>query len=212
MINHFLLKRSPFDDLLFILLIIVYLLPIWIFHFTPSTDGPSHLDNANILLNIIHPNCHLSNEYFELNKRIVPNIFIYPVLSLLLFIFPYLIALKVMASIYIILFPLSLRYTINSINNSASIVSYLSFPFVVNYFYHMGFFNYLFSVVIYLFILGYWIRNYYQLNFAKIITLSYLLILLYFTHIFSIVLIIITIPILLIWFFSMNRGGKENQV
>src|SRR4030042_3529200 len=55
-----------------LVLILLYLLPVWGFKYFPSVDGPSHIYNAHILNHLDHP-AWIFKDYFELNLRPFPN-------------------------------------------------------------------------------------------------------------------------------------------
>lgn len=44
------------ENLFFVVLIVVHLLPIWFFKYFPSSDGPAHIENPNILREYYFPN------------------------------------------------------------------------------------------------------------------------------------------------------------
>jgi hypothetical protein len=47
-------KLLDAERLLFLALLALHVVPLWLFPFFPSQDGPSHLENAIILRNYLH--------------------------------------------------------------------------------------------------------------------------------------------------------------
>jgi len=139
-------------------LILIYLIPIWVITYFPSQDGPSHLYNAQILKEYNNSDYKFS-EYYDLNLKIFPNWFSHAFLAGLMYVFPPLIAEKLLISIYIILFPLSLFYLINAVNKGNTSFGILGFLFIYNYLFHMGFYNFALSIPLFFFVLGYWWKN-----------------------------------------------------
>ena len=178
------MKRSWGDwyKLIFILLIGLYLTPIWIFQYFPSQDSPSHLENAKIILDHYLQNGSINQQYYLINHHLIPNLITYPLLVSLLLFFSPLVAEKIVLSIFVICFPLSIRYVLNSINPDSNYISLLAFPFIYNYTFQIGFLNYSYSIFILLIIFGYFIQCHDNLNATNILLLSILSTALFFSH------------------------------
>ncbi len=92
---------------LFILLLLLHLALLWIFTYFPSQDGPSHIYNALIL-----KECHKHENYklrdvFKLNIIIFPNWMSHLTMASLLYIFPPIIAEKILLTFAVGLVPIS---------------------------------------------------------------------------------------------------------
>ena len=114
--------KRPWEDwykLLFILLIGMYLTPIWIFPYYPSQDSPSHLANAKIILDHYLQNGSINQQYYTINYKLIPNLITYPFLVLLLMVFPLVIVDKILLSLFVIFFLLSVKYVLNAINQES---------------------------------------------------------------------------------------------
>ncbi|MCZ6678931.1 MAG: hypothetical protein O7E52_16990 [Candidatus Poribacteria bacterium] len=74
-ISHFLYHTFRTDPTraLIALMILAHLLPIWLIHYYPTQDGPSHIANAVILKE--YAQHEIFQEYFRLNLKPVPNWF-----------------------------------------------------------------------------------------------------------------------------------------
>ena len=99
-------------SLLIGILIVVYLLPIWLFDYFPTQDGVSHVYNSQIITEYGNQTYQF-RDYYDINWFPFPNWLSHISLTLLMFIFPPLTAEKVFLSLYVILFPLAIRYFLN---------------------------------------------------------------------------------------------------
>jgi hypothetical protein len=194
--------------LLFILFIGLYLTPIWIIQYFPSQDSPSHLENAKIILDYYLQNGSINQQYYTINYKLIPNLITYPFIALLAMIFPLLIVEKIVLSVYVICFPLSVRYVLNSINPDSNYLSFLAFPFIYNYALQSGFFNFIYGVIILLIILGYWIKHHNNLKITNILVLSVLSTTLYFSHLLSLAIMYALIVIFEIIYILID--GKDS--
>ncbi len=100
------------SSLLIVLLIVAYLFPIWLFDYFPTQDGVSHVYNSQIITEYSNQTYQF-RDYYDINWFPFPNWLSHISLTLLMFIFPPLTAEKVFLSLYIILFPLAIRYFLN---------------------------------------------------------------------------------------------------
>src|SRR5215475_3455969 len=92
-LKHIRAGLSNGAHLFFLALIIIHLIPIWTFKYFPSTDGPAHLDNANIIRE--YHDRPIFREYYIFNKNLVPTWFGHLVMAGLLSLMPALVAEKV---------------------------------------------------------------------------------------------------------------------
>ena len=100
------------ENLLLLALILAHLIPIWVFKYFPSQDGPVHIENANIIFDYFHPDRTIFREYYILNKNLEPTWLVHLVLASLMYIMPIFIVEKTLLSGYVILLPLSIRYAL----------------------------------------------------------------------------------------------------
>jgi len=122
---HFNFHRQH-PDWLVISLILLYLIPIWIFQYLPTQDGPSHLNNAQILSQYTNPAYNFQNIY-DLRLEPFPNWLSYACLAVLMRIFPPLFAEKIFLSLYVIVFPLAFIYFLGAINPAKKPLGLFSF-------------------------------------------------------------------------------------
>ena len=217
-------------------LIIAYLLPIWLFPYFPTQDGVSHVYNSQILTEYGNPDYEF-RAYYEINWYPFPNWLSHFALAMLMFVFPPLIAEKVFLSLYVILFPLAIRYFLNAAHGDApenlrrdtprnvdakfaqpnhltkepgqqSLVI-LSFTFIYNYLLLMGFYNFAVSVPLFFLTLGYWYRHRDALNVKRAVLLNLLIVITYFAHLISYAFILFSIALLsVLHFYHISEQGE----
>ena len=202
---------SQRENSFFVLLIVIHLLPIWFFNYFPSQDGPAHLHSASVLRGYHFPEHSVFREYYLLNKNLTPNWFTHLSLAGLMYIVPPLIAQKLLLSGYIILLPISIRYALYAVRPDAIFLSFLAFPFIYNYVLHMGFYNFSYSMAMFFFVVGYWLKHQNHFTFRRVITLSVLSLLLYFCHLFSLVTAYIAIALLTVWLTILDLAPQVRQ-
>jgi hypothetical protein len=189
---------SDHDTLLCLALILVHLIPIWAFTYFPSQDGPAHLNNATIIRE--YHDRPVFREYYSLNKDLVPNWVGHLVLAGLMSLMPALVAEKMLLSGYVILLPISLCYVLRTIRPDGAFLTVLIFPFVYNFFLHMGFYNFSYSLVMFFVVVGYWLKHYEGFTRRDMMMLTILSLVLYFCHIVSLVTAYMAIGLLTMWF------------
>jgi len=189
---------SDHDTLLCLALILVHLIPIWAFTYFPSQDGPAHLSNATILRE--YHDRPVFREYYRLNKDFVPNWVGHLVLAGLMSLMPALVAEKMLLSGYVVLLPISLGYVLRTIRPDGAFLTVLMFPFVYNFLLHMGFYNFSYSLVMFFFVVGYWLKHYEGFTRRDMLMLTVLSLVLYFCHIVSLMTAYMAIGLLTMWF------------
>jgi len=182
--------------ILIISLIFLHILPIWIFKYFPSQDGPSHIHNAYVLKALHQEQATLIRECYKLNLTLFPNWVSHPFMAALMYIFPPLVTEKILLSIIISLLPLSLFYFLDAVNRGKKLYGFLGFLFSYHYLLHMGFYNFSLSVPLFFFALGYFMKYKEEMSLDKIAILNLLSILIYFCHIVTYILLILSLTLL----------------
>ena len=191
------------ESLLIGVLIGAYLLPIWLFSYFPTQDGVSHVYNSQILTEYNNPE-YPFRDYYEINWYPFPNWLSHFSLAVLMFIFPSLIAEKIFLSLYVILFPLAISYFLNSVQRERHALVILSFTFIYNYLFLMGFYNFAVSVPLFFLTLGYWWKHKDEMNRNRIILLNLLIVIIYFAHLISYAFILFSIGLLALLHFRRD--------
>ena len=187
------------ENLLFAVLIVLHLIPIWSFKYFPSQDGPAHINNANVLREYYRPDLSVFREYYLLNRNPEPNWFGHLVLAGLMNLMPMLVAEKILLSGYVILLPFSIRYAVSAICPDSGFLAILAFPFIYNYLFHLGLYNFSYSLALFFFVVGYWVKHQSRFTLRRTVTLTTLVLLLYFCHLVSLVTTYVAIALLTIW-------------
>ena len=164
-------------------MMVLYLIPIWMGMYFLTGDGPCHLYNSRVLLDYLKgQHLDLYQAWYQVNPAPEPNWFSHASLMLLLAIFPPFLAEKMLLSLYVIVYPLALRGVLKAIHPQAGYLVFLGFPFIYQYTFQMGFYNYSFSILFFFFLLQYWWKYHENLTPIRILGLGGLLLLEYFTH------------------------------
>ncbi|RKU06136.1 hypothetical protein C6503_26305 [Candidatus Poribacteria bacterium] len=190
-------------SLLMGVLIVAYLLPIWLFTYFPTQDGVSHVYNSQILTEYNNPEYQF-RDYYEINWYPFPNWLSHFFLAVLMFVFPALIAEKIFLSLYVILFPLAIYYFLNAVQRGRYALVILSFTFVYNYLFLMGFYNFAISVPLFFLALGYWWKHKDEMRRHRIILLNLLIVITYFAHLISYAFILFSIALLALFHFRRD--------
>jgi len=197
------------ENLLFVTLILIQLTPIWTFKYFPSQDGPTHLENAAILREYHHPDRTVFRKYYLINTSNISNWFWHLVLAGIMHFVPMLIAEKILLSGYIVLLPVSVRYSLGAIKPNTKFLAFMSFPFVYNFPFHMGFYSFSYSLPMFFFIMGFWLKHREHFTPGKTLVLSILSLLTYFSHIVS--LAMVCLGMILISLLDLLRDTRSKQ-
>jgi hypothetical protein len=184
---------QKYDYYVLFFLIAIYIFPVWFFQFFPTQDGPEHLETALLLKKYFLGNSHIVNDYYELNKSFSPNILIHVILAMLMLIFPPLIAEKIAITFLIVMLPLAGSYLISKVAPKSKDLAILLFPFATSYFLHKGLYNFVLSLILYMYCLGYWLENSHRFTIKSAFVTFLLFTLTWFCHIFGIFMVCISI-------------------
>src|SRR6185503_15662579 len=123
---------------------------------------------------------------------------------------PPLIAEKVFLSLYVISFPLGFLYFLGAVDPAKKPLALLSFGFVYNYLFMLGFFNFVFSVPLAFWTLGYFWKRRSHLTRGNVVVLNLMLLLVYVAHLISYVVVVGAIGFLAAVQFQKDRlGGRD---
>ena len=182
MTKHEFASDASVGKIIIISLLVIHLLPVWVFTYFPTQDGASHIYNAYVLKEYHKHENYRLREVYELNLTLFPNWTSHTFLALLMYVFPPIICEKILISICIGLLPLSLIYFLNGVWKGKTLFGLVGFIFAYNYLLHMGFYNFVLSMSLFFFTLGYWWRHRDELTLANIGVMYVLLIATYLSH------------------------------
>ena len=191
---------------LFVALLVLHLIPIWIFAYFPSQDGPSHVYNGLVLKEYAKPANYKLRDAWELNITVFPNWLSHIALMLLLYVFPPVIAEKVFLTIAIGMIPIAFFYFLHAVHGkpkeeegeaggSWHTFAWLGFPFAYNYLLYMGFYNFTLSIAFFFFSFGFWWKHKDDMQVQHLVWLYVLLLLTYLSHIASYGLVVLGMSI-----------------
>ncbi len=181
--------------LAFLILLSIYILPIWVFKYFPSQDGPCHIYNSFILRHYNDPD-YVFNEFYEIRRSPIPNWTSHASMMLLMYLVPPQMAEKILLTAYIVLMALSMLYLVNAVEAGRTRLAFIGFPFTYNYLLLMGFYNFSLSVALFMLSLGYWWKHFEAFSVRNMILLGSIFVLLYFCHPVSLVLALLSIAVM----------------
>lgn len=147
-----------YEWLFFCIIALLNLIPAVQQPFFPSVDGPTHLYNSNLILQLASGQSDFLSGYYAFTGWIVPNWGGHFVLSSLLAVFSPSTASRLFIGLCLFLLPLSFRYLVRKINPEARFTAYLIFPFSYSFMLCMGFYNFIFGLIVLFTTLGILIR------------------------------------------------------
>ena len=166
-------NRAHMSDLAFFAVLLSTVALVWIFPVFPTQDGPAHLENARLLVEVLRGNAEVQR-FFTLD-RFSPNWVSHLVLAPLLLIVPAAIAEKIVLTIATVLVPLGFRKAVRALGGPEAL-ALLSLPFAHSFLLTMGFLNFCAAVGTALFVVAQWSRpSSSVLGTAIGLTLTYLL-------------------------------------
>ncbi len=167
--------------------IAVSLIPVFSADVFPFVDYPLHLSMMQDFKEVFTPGTHAAETYDP--RFFTPYLGMFLTGTLFSLFFPIEFAGKLIIALYIILTPLSLAYLFRKLKvNMAYVI--LTLPFLYNFNLYWGFLPYLLSVPLMFFLLGSLAETRHPVTTAGILKNSLLSILVFFTHLFSFLIII----------------------
>jgi hypothetical protein len=163
-------------DLIFLVAVFLQVLPV-VLRPVLTMDGPSHLAGAAVLAHYSDPGSTVLRQYYRIDLSPSSNLLIQLLLAGMMRLISPSNAEKLLVSGYLIVFPLSLRYAIRSIDRGAGWLAFLALPFTFNYLYFLGFYNFCYGVALSMFTIGFALRHRrtWNLRTTAILALLYLL-------------------------------------
>ncbi len=110
----------------------------------PTLDGPSHLYNSKLINYLLDGNQFISH-YYALNRIPAPNLTDHYLLALLMTVFSWQLAEKILIVIYLLSFSLLFRKLLKQWSGANTVFSVFAIPFSFSSFYYLGFYNFCLS-------------------------------------------------------------------
>jgi hypothetical protein len=181
------------EQLFFYFLVLLQTLPVWAVKYFPSQDGVAHVENAAILRHWFGPAGDFYHQYYRLNPFPEPNWTGHVLLMVLTAFLSPANALKAIVIVFVIAFPLVVRYAAAGVRPGGVWVAWLSLPFVFAMPLLKGNFNFCLGVLLFFIVIGYWARHRSRMNASATAVLGALLLLLYFSHVVPLVMAVLAI-------------------
>lgn len=186
-------RLSKYEKFFFLTIVLLNLVPLVMYRFFPTLDGPAHLYNANLIdYMLFHGDF---DSFYQFNSEPVPNWTGHVLLCFFKSFLPGYLAEKMLLLIYFIGLPYAFRNFVKSINPGYIGLSYFIFPLTYNHLLSLGFYNFSLGMIGLFLILSFWVKNHHTIagSVKKMGVLGLLLILTYFSHVlmFSISLLAI---------------------
>lgn len=192
-------KQRTLADAAFLICVAAGLLPVVLFTYLPLADGPAHVYNAKLIAEALSGEASYWDWIVRFNPILAPNWTTHALLALLLFIFDGPVAERIVIGAYAILLPVAFRYYLRSVSRHTHGCEFLIFPFIYSSHLHWGFYNFCYSLALYLIVVGFWLRFREQLTWRRALVLSGLGLLLFFSHPVSLVQTIIATAVISAW-------------
>jgi hypothetical protein len=181
---------AAMNRVVFYVLTVALLVPLWAFKYFPSQDGPLHQYNAVVLRDYDRPDRPAFREYFVPNPALVPNWLCPHILPVLAQWFSAAVAEKLVLSAYLILLPIGARYALSAIRPRGGLLALAILPMVPNQFYHFGFHDFCVGMAGYFFVAGYFLKHRRRFAAKNAIVLAIMLLVLYLTHLVAVVMVL----------------------
>jgi hypothetical protein len=177
--------------IIFLLLSFVNTLFLFSVRYMPSLDGPQHIYNSRVLIELLKSNDFIGN-YFEINNVIVGYWTGHALLGLFNYLFPAWIAEKILLFICLFFVPFSFRYLIKSINKNTNYIILLVIPFSQHFYFFAGYYSFTLAWIVFFLCIGYYIRISENITIKKAMMLCLLFLLGFLTHmlVFSLICLI----------------------
>jgi hypothetical protein len=191
---------------------VLLLAPIWGFPCFLTQDGPTHVENARILLDYGRPDFEELRVFYVLQKDPFPNWLSHLALAGLMTVASPLLAEKLFLTAYVLLLPLAFRYALGALRPEARGLWPLVLPFVYNHFLHLGFYNLAFAAIPFFLVLGFWLSRGGRLGPGETASLGLLLLGLYFCHLITLLLTLGALGVLALWVSLALPGAGETSL
>ena len=139
-------RQLSVESIVVIVLLIIHLLPVWVFMYFPTQDGASHIYNSYVLKEYHKHENYRLREVYKLNPTLFPNWTSHAFMALLMYVFPPIVCEKILITLCIGLLPLSLFYFLRGVEKASPLFGLVGFIYAYNYLLHMGFYNFVLSM------------------------------------------------------------------
>jgi hypothetical protein len=208
------LKYSKFikwEKCFFLLVVLVHLIPVLSLTFFVTLDGPARVYHSFLILRLLGGNTH-ATDYMVLNSEPVPYWTAQFILSLMGQFFSGNVAERIIVGLYVVAMPLAFRKLILTVSPFAFWVSYLIFPFIYSFLLYAGFYNFCMGLPVLFYTMYIYLSYRTAPRRAKMFGLPFLILLLYFSHLFVLVIFLLFAAVFLIADTFFTPEGNSRRV
>src|SRR6185437_14298022 len=109
-VNKKLVWLEKLEPYYFYLFLLINLLPVVCFKFFPTVDGPAHLYNSRIIVELVENSNSPIHQFINFNSNLTSNCLGHYLLSFFLIFLPGFVAEKIILIFYLVGLPLSIRH------------------------------------------------------------------------------------------------------
>jgi putative flippase GtrA len=197
---------------LFAVLLVLHVVPIWLVRYFPTQDGPLHVEN--VLALVQHASSPLLQHWYVPNWGAQPNWLTQAMLAALLHVAAPLTAEKLILTGYTVLFPLAFRAAMPR-GTRGWWAALLAFPFVHAFPFHMGFWNFCYGFALAFLAAGLFLRARGPPGAARLSAFAALAVLLFLAHMVAFAGAMLAIAAVLAWraalSFRRARGNPRRR-
>lgn len=192
-------------------LYLIYIIPLYFFDYLSSLDSAQHSLTANILNHFLFERTSDVYRFYQITEFPVGYWVTHIIYAGLHYLFTPNIAEKFLLTLYFFLFAHSSWYLTNKLTQRPTWLIVFFIPFANHMYMGMGYYPYGFAFIGLFYVIGYTLSNIRSFNLKKSFILSFLLIILYFTHgiVLSFGLVIVALIFLL---YTNKTNFKKNIV
>jgi hypothetical protein len=170
---------------LFLAVVLLNALPVLLFKYFPTMDGPAHLYNSRLIHELLFGETSNVGLFYSFTAIPVPNWLGHFILAAAHIILPAFLAEKILLVLYVVGLPYAFRQLIRTISPQNIEYSYFILPFCFSYLFTLGFYNFSLALILMFITMATWIRTHALPRTVRMLFgLLVLLTLLYFAHIF----------------------------
>jgi hypothetical protein len=192
-------REGGLASAIFAALLVLGLVPLWIVPHLPTQDGGNHVESVMGLLRL--PHSALLQHFYLPNYGPQPNWLTQILFAGLVQGVAPRVAEKLILSGYVILLPLAFRAALPRTARGRW-ASLAIFPFVASYPFHMGFWNFSYSLVLFFVAVGFWYRTRGRLSLGRGLAFTGITFALFVAHSVSTSAALAAVTAILAW-----RGG-----
>ena len=178
-----------------LLLSLCSIVPIWLVGYFPSVNGPAFLFITHMFKEMSNP-AFVYNEYFFPHLHYMPYLSIYFLLYCLSHLFTLATAQKIVLSLVVLLFPLSVFYFLKSIDVKKMVFGFPAYLIIYNFLFMRSYNNYVLAIALFFVFLGYWEKVKDHLTWKRLCVLNILLLLVFLSHIIVVLALLSTLCVL----------------